>query len=156
MAHRRQLEEAFAGAGADEGTLWLLDEESRALLPVWNSGLRAEEFVGKYRQPIDSGLIGLVCVTEQPICENAVYHHSAQDSTLDRKLGLLTCAMIAIPFRIRGELCGVLSCVKLKSADSAEADPEPFTTADLGEVTSAIRKIESDLEGCPADKAPGV
>ncbi len=142
----RRLQEVFAGVSASEGTIWLLDEARQALVPVWNSGPHAADFVGKHRQPVESGLIGLVCATEQAICENAVYRHAGQDPTLDRTLGLLTCAMIAVPFRIQGELRGVVSCVKLKKADSTEPDPPPFTPADLAAVTSAVRRMEGGLD----------
>jgi hypothetical protein len=140
------LEHLFAEIGASEGTLWLLDETRQALVPVWNSGPHAADFVGKHRQPVEAGLIGLVCATEQAICENAVYRHAGQDPTLDRTLGLLTCAMIAVPFRIRGELRGIVSCVKLKKADSTEPDPPPFTSEDLAAVTAAVQEMEVRLE----------
>ena len=98
------LTKAFSAVGADEGTIWLLDEKEEALVPVWSSGPYGERFIGAHRQPLTAGLMSLICVTEQGICENAVYQNAQQDPTLDRRLGVLTCAMIAVPLRF-----GVLS-----------------------------------------------
>ena len=140
------LTKAFDHVEASEGTVWLLDDRGEVLEPVWNSGPRAAEFVGKYRHPVGSGLIGLVCATEQALCENAVYRHAGQDPTLDRALKLLTCAMIAVPFRLRGGLAGVVSCVKLKSPGSSDPEPPPFTQEDLSVMVAAVRKLEEAVE----------
>ena len=59
--------------------------------------------------------MSLICVTEQAICENAVYQNAQQDPTLDRRLGVLTCAMIAVPLRFRDAIHGGVSCVRLKA-----------------------------------------
>ena len=59
------LRKAFAAVGADEGTIWLLDENEEALVPVWSSGPYGERFVGIHRQPLTAGLMSLICVTEQ-------------------------------------------------------------------------------------------
>jgi hypothetical protein len=141
------LVEEFAAAGADEGTIWLIDEARRALTPVWNSGPHAEAFVGRHSQPLSVGLVSLVFMTGQALCENRVYWHAGQDPTLDHSLGLLTCSMIVVPLCIRGEACGVVSCVKLKRADSEEPDPPPFTAADLARITGAVQRL-----GCEMDR----
>lgn len=140
------LRRTFARAGADEGTLWRLDEGRTALLPVWNSGPAAALIVGKHRQPLASGLISLVCITEQPLCENAVHRHAGQDPTLDRSLGKLTCAMIAVPLHCDGVIQGVISCVKLRPADSPGPDPPGFDAADLRLVAEAAERIGRSLE----------
>ncbi|HEY5814031.1 MAG TPA: hypothetical protein VIT23_15425, partial [Terrimicrobiaceae bacterium] len=97
----RILKGAFEAVRADEGTIWLLDEKEEALVPVWSSGPYGERFIGIHRQPLTAGLMSLICVTEQAICENSVYQNAQQDPTLDRRLGVLTCAMIAVPLRFR-------------------------------------------------------
>lgn len=98
---------------ATEGTLWLLDEARQYLVPVWNSGPAADRFVGSFVQPLSSGLISLVCITELALCENAVDQNGRQDPTLDRQLGLKTEAMIAVPLYFHDQLRGIISCVKL-------------------------------------------
>ncbi len=131
------LAAAFSRCSADEGTLWLLDEEGSALVPVWNSGPHADRFVGRHRQPLRFGLISLVCVSGQALCENDVYRNAGQDPALDQTLGVLTCAMIAVPLLLRGEPCGVISCVKLKPAGNAGPDPAPFQAEDLAVIAGA-------------------
>lgn len=121
------LECAFRGVGAHEGTIWLLNADKTALVPRLNTGTRAREFVGRYHQPLTSGLVSVAFHTEQPLSENEVYRSGRHDKTLDLQLGLHTCAMIAAPFNFCGEVRGVLSCVQLKPADGNEPDPPGFT-----------------------------
>jgi hypothetical protein len=140
------LKKAFDSVGADEGTIWLLDENEEALVPVWSSGPYGERFVGIHRQPLTAGLMSLICVTEQAICENSVYQNAQQDPTLDRRLGVLTCAMIAVPLRFRDAIHGGVSCVRLKRANASAPEPPPFSTADLALVTDAVREVERLIE----------
>jgi hypothetical protein len=111
---------------ADEGTIWLIDPERESLLPVFNSGPHASEFVGHFRQSLRSGMISMVVATEQPICENDVQQDHRQDRTLDTRLGLRTCAMIAAPFYFWGELRGVVSGVQVREADEDSPSPPGF------------------------------
>lgn len=140
------LRTAFLETRADEGTLWLLDPSLEALIPVWNSGANAAHFVGHYRQPLQTGLISLVCVSGQALCENSVYQNAGQDPTLDRQLGVLTCSMIAVPLKFRGEIRGVISCVKLKPANTNTPDPEGFTPEDLVRIGEAARLFKQNEE----------
>ncbi len=140
------LRKAFVAVHADEGTIWLLDEKQEALVPVWSSGPYGERFVGIHRQPLTAGLMSLICVTEQAICENSVYQNAQQDPTLDRRLGVLTCAMIAVPLRFRDAIHGGVSCVRLKKANASAPEPSPFSTADLALVTDAVREVERLIE----------
>lgn len=143
------MECAFRNVGAHEGTVWLLNDAKDALVPRFNTGQRAHEFVGRYHHPLTSGFVSVVFHTEQPLCENGVYRSARHDKTLDLKLGLHTCAMIAVPLTFCGELRGVISCVQIKSAAGDEPDPPGFTDKDLGAVqlvASAIgRLIEAKL-----------
>jgi GAF domain-containing protein len=134
---------------AHEGTIWLLNSSRDALVPRFSTGSRADEYVGKFRQPLNAGLIGLVFHTEQPLSENGVYQSARHDKTLDLRLGLQTCAMIAVPLIFCGEERGVLSCSQSKPATGDEPDPPGFTDDDLRAVqltTAAIgRLIEAKL-----------
>ena len=49
---RSLLLDGFARVGAHEGTVWLLDEARAALIPRFNSGPHAEQFVGTFRQSV--------------------------------------------------------------------------------------------------------
>lgn len=117
--------------GAHEGTVWLLDESRSELIPRFNNGSRAEEFVGKHRQQLRDSMIGMVVSTEQPICENDVYKNDRHNKGLDRKLNLLTCAMLAVPFYFAGDLRGVLTAVQLKPATGDAPEPPGFSPAHL-------------------------
>lgn len=128
---RALLVDAFARVGAHEGTVWLLDPAREALVPRFNTGPHAEKFVGQFRQSLRSGMISMVVAMEQPICENDVHKNAQQDRSLDQKLELQTCAMLAVPFLFAGELRGVVSCVQLRRSDSVEADPPGFRVEHL-------------------------
>lgn len=123
---RDLVTQGLSVATADEGTIWLIDPPGEALLPVFNSGPYADQFVGKFRQSLRSGMISMVVATEQPIYENDVHLNRQQDRTLDGRLGVQTCAMIAAPFYFAGELRGVLSGVQLRPVDEAQAEPNGF------------------------------
>ena len=122
----------LAHAGAHEGTVWLLDTARSALVPRFNNGPHARNFVGTFRQSLHSGMISAVVATEQPMCENAVHRDERQDKSLDRRLGVRTCAMIAVPFYFAGALRGVISAVQLTVADAAAPEPPGFFPESLG------------------------
>jgi len=102
-----------AQAGADEGTLWLVDESEEFLVPAFNSGPRAHEIVGQFKQPLKSGLICLVFASEQPFLENDVAQNRDQSKLLDTLLKVETAALIAVPFYFLRQCRGVISCVQL-------------------------------------------
>ena len=122
----------LAHSGAHEGTVWLLDAARGALVPRFNNGPNARAFVGTFHQSLHSGMISAVVATEQPMCENAVHRNARQDKSLDRRLGVRTCAMLAAPFYFAGELRGVLSAVQLTTADAASPEPPGFPPEALG------------------------
>jgi len=124
-------------ATGDEGTLWLVDRPAQALVPVYNNGPDAEKWVGKYRQPLSSGIISMVYSTEEPFCENDVASNTAQDPTLDRILALRTEAMIAVPFYFAQECRGVISCVRIANSDRFKAKPGGFTIESMREIILA-------------------
>lgn len=123
---RTFLVDGFHRVGAHEGTIWMLDAERQHLIPRFNSGPHAAAFVGSFRQTLRTGMISMVAATQQPICENDMCRDARQDTALDRQLQLQTCAMLAVPFSFMGEVRGVISCVQLKAAGSAEPDPPGF------------------------------
>lgn len=114
------MEHGFAEASADEGTVWLLDAVGEFLVPAWNTGPNAEKLVGKFKQPLNAGLICMVFSSEQPFLENEVWKNSRQSKLLDSMLEVQTSAMVAVPFYFLRACRGVVSCVKL---DKPGADP---------------------------------
>jgi hypothetical protein len=138
--------EGLAQAGAHEGTVWLLDATQSWLVPRFNNGPNASNFVGNFRQSLHTGMISMVVVTEQPICENEVHKNAQQDPTLDRKLGLVTCSMLAVPFYFSGELRGVISAVRLKSAGADVPDPVGFSLENLRALQLTADVLERLIE----------
>ncbi len=123
---RRAIQLAFGQAGADEGTVWLVDTARKNLLPAYNTGPNAEQFVAKFRQPLDRGLVSMVFSNEKPFTENEVPKNAAQDKTLDKKLNVQTLAMIIVPLYFLEACRGVISCVKLGTPGTARKDSQGF------------------------------
>lgn len=107
------LRDSFEKVSADEGTLWLAHKSKGVLVPVFNSGPGSKEFVAKFRQPLDRGVVSMVFHNEQAFCENEVYKNATHDETIDEALHQVTAAMIAVPFYFAHEPRGVVSCVRL-------------------------------------------
>ena len=143
---RDQLVEALATAQAHEGTVWLLDKERSVLVPRFNSGPHAAEFVGSFRQSLRSGMISMVVATEQPVCENEVRENQQQDKSLDQQLGLATCAMLAVPFYFAGELRGVISAVRLQAAGEPTPVPPGFSAENLATLQLAAAVLARMVE----------
>jgi hypothetical protein len=114
------LREVFQGgvteAGAHEGTIWLADEAVEFLVPALNTGPNAEQFVGRFKQPLSAGLICMVFASEQPFLENEVTKSPGQSKLLDSLLQVETTALIAVPFYFLRACRGVISCVQLSQA----------------------------------------
>jgi hypothetical protein len=144
------LSAAFREAQADEGTLWLADSSGENLIAVHNSGPDSPHIVG-FAQPLGRGIISMVYETEQAFCENDIRCNSVRDSTLDLRLGKSTRAMIAVPFVIRGETCGVVSCVRMDGAESAPAD---FTGRDLDAIVRGTGFLQQAIESSLARLDP--
>lgn len=144
---KQTADHAFQQAGAHEGTIWMCNAEETHLVPVFNNGPRAAEFVGAYQQPLTAGIISMVFASEQPFCENDVYRNAVQDKTLDRQLGLHTCGLIAVPFHFAKRHRGVISCVTVKAAESLQDDPPGFTPGSLMIVQSASLALSRLVEG---------
>lgn len=106
------LQEAFARIGADEGSIWLLDQEKQHLVVAYNSGPNSEKIMG-FKQPVTKGIVSLVVASEHAFVENQVYKNAKHSATLDKKLQKTTYAMVAVPFYFLNEVRGVISCVQL-------------------------------------------
>jgi len=117
---REVLQQAFADAGADEGSVWLLDDAAEHLIIAHNTGPNASRVVGQFKQPVHSGLIGMVFASEQPFIENEVYKNSRQNKTLDELLSCRTSALLAAPFYFLDACRGIVSAVQLEQPDSPE------------------------------------
>ena len=143
---RQVLEKSFAEAGADEGTVWLLDLPGEHLVPAHNTGPRAAELVGKFKQPLNAGLICMVFANEQPFLENEVWKNVHQSKLLDSQLQQQTSAMIAVPFYFLRACRGVISCVQLKPMEGAPAKTAGFRPPDLESVQRAAALLTQAIE----------
>ena len=143
---RSLLVGAFDRVGAHEGTVWLLDEAKTALVPRFNSGANAEKFVGRFQQKLDAGMISMVAVTEQPVCENEVCRNARHDGRLDGELRVKTWAMVAVPFSFFSELRGVISCVQLVGAECGETTLPGFSAEHLHELQHAAGLLSRIIE----------
>jgi hypothetical protein len=145
---RRSLERGFADAGADEGTIWLLDQIGENLVPVFNTGPDADRFVGQFKQPLSTGLISMVFASEQPFLENEVWRNEHQSKLLDSLLQVQTCAMIAVPFYFQRQCRGVISSVRLRRPGERRPEPEGFRREHLASVqqVSALLTRLIDLQ----------
>jgi hypothetical protein len=147
---RQTIEHGFAEAGADEGTVWLLDQPGECLVPAWNTGPHADKLVGKFRQPLNAGLICMVFSSEQPFLENEVWKNSRQSKLLDSMLEVQTSAMIAVPFYFLRSCRGVVSCVQLnKSGASAGSGFRPEHLTSVQRATAVLSQlVELKLLSC--------
>jgi GAF domain len=146
---REIFRKGVAEAGAHEGTIWLVDEAEEHLVPVFNTGLRANQIVGQFKQPLKLGLISMVFASEQPFIENAVPQNPTQSKLLDSLLQVETIALIAVPFYFLDSCRGIISCVQLSQPDrSTPGLPEfrPQHLACIQQTASLLsRFIEHEL-----------
>lgn len=118
--------------GADEGTVWLTPDAGRTLTPCWNNGPLAVDFVGRFSMPATEGLTGLVFTSSMASSESEVCFNQMQNRMLDASLGVLTWAMLAVPLRLAGQVCGVITAVRLiRRADLGELQTMPRSRADF-------------------------
>jgi GAF domain-containing protein len=145
-ATRAAMSNCLGAVGANEGAVWLADPTRENLVVAFNCGPNASELVGGFKQSLSAGMISLVFASEQPLCENEVYKNQRQDKTLDQKLGVLTVAMMVVPFYFVHELRGVVSCVRLKNARSPEPDPPAFSLDDLRALQTTVDLISTTID----------
>jgi len=146
---QQMLEQGFKEATAHEGTVWLVDAAGEFLEPAFNTGPRAEQIIGQFKQPLNSGLIPMIFASEQCFIENDVSRNSQQSKLLDTQLQVKTHALIAVPFHFLNACRGVVSCVQLKPTDAQSPQPAGFQPAHLAAVqrtTSLLAQwVESRL-----------
>jgi hypothetical protein len=110
------LRETFTRISADEGSIWLLDQEKEHLVVAYNSGPDTDKIMG-FKLPVTKGIISLVVASEHAFVENQVYKNAKHSAILDEKLKKTTYAMIAVPLYFLNEVRGVISCVQLQDVE---------------------------------------
>lgn len=120
---RHLLGEGFDNSHADEGVVWLVDADHKNLVPVFGTGPLAKHFVGKFKQPLSSGLLSMVFATERPFIENHLDEDVSQNKKLDSLLKVKTHAMVAAPLYFLHGCRGIVSCVQWIQPRSKQAPP---------------------------------
>jgi hypothetical protein len=143
---RQALLQGFAEAGAHDGAVWLLDETSEHLEPVFGTGGHAERLIGHFKQPLNEGLICMVFASERPFLENDVWKNEQHSQLVDTFLDIQTCAMIAVPFYFLQACRGVVSCVQLKKTGARGAEPPGFRPEHLASVQRAAATLSRLIE----------
>jgi hypothetical protein len=113
---------------ASATAIWIVSQEEKALIPVWNSS--QAEFVNTYRQPLDRGIVSMVFSTEMPFLETSPQTNIAFDPTLDTQLNNRTNAIMAAPFYFLRACRGVISSVQLAGGNEPPRERE-FAAHDL-------------------------
>ncbi len=140
---RELLRRSASAAGAENTALWLVRDNT--LAAVLGTGPHAAHFVGRYEQALERGIISLVYVSGQPLCENAIAENPHHNPTLDHQLGITSDAMIALPITALGEIAGVLTCVHCRPAGATE-EPSRFHAKDLAEFEFAAACVGRILD----------
>ena len=148
----RVLGDSFKRAGADEGSVWIVDPEMKHLVISYNSGPNAKTISG-FQQPLDEGIVSLVFANEQSFVETEVFRNVQHSGILDEKLGVTTYAMIVVPFYFLNECRGVISCVKLMEATACAGKlvpkgpvPSGFDLNDLATIQNATLIIRDLID----------
>lgn len=146
------LKDSFIRAGADEGSVWIVDSEMRHLVVSYNSGPDAERVIG-FRQDLREGIVSLVFANEQSFVETEIYRNAQHSGILDEKLGVTTYAMVVVPFYFLNECRGVISCVKLIETIVSDGKllpkgsvPSDFNLSDLSTIQNAALIIRDLID----------
>lgn len=130
---------------ADGGTLWWLSPGEAVLEAVFNP--LEPEIAGK-RQPLVSGIISLVLATSETLRVESADSHHHHSAVIDTALGKRTRTMIAVPFRLRDRVCGVLTAVRFGAA-------EPFGCRETGVLERQVSVISVMLDSILAARITG-
>ncbi len=123
---------ALRNIQADEGSVWLTPDGGHTLTPCWNNGPQAADFVGKFSLSAQDGLTGLAFTSSMASSESEVCFNQMQNHVLDDALGVFTWAMLAVPLRLAGQVCGVITAVRLiKRAALGDLKTMPRSVADF-------------------------
>ncbi len=132
---REVLSLAVEQAGAESGSIMLVDAEAGELRIAFADGLSGE-IVRTMRQPLGEGVAGKVALSGEPI----VLHERIDDPRFrdGRERSRISAAMCA-PLKLDGRVIGVLNV-------SSSLPTKRFTEADLGRLVTVGAQISSILD----------
>ena len=116
------------------------------MVPAYSTGPDADKIVGKFKQPLNAGLICMVFASEQAIVENDVYKNARQSKLLDELLQVQTYALIAAPFQLLKACRGVISCVQLKRPQTRAQELAGFDFAHLTAIQRSAALLSQLIE----------
>ena len=89
----------------------------------------------------------MVLAIQSAVIERDVYKNPQHDGSADRRLGLVTVHMMAVPLYFAGDSRGVISAVRLRSSESDEgSDPPPFEKTHLESLKKSARELGQSLD----------
>lgn len=136
---QRLIADCYRDAGAHEGVIWMLDGEGKHLLCACQIGPASSRLVN-FRQPLTSGVSGMVLATQQAFCENNLAANRASASNLEERLGVIVCSRILVPYFIAGKMRGIVACYQTKPTLEAP-DPPGFGTDAVEEMSLLARLL---------------
>jgi len=131
------LDTVSARTMSDEGTLWAIDREAQALVPIHHRGPDPAAFLARVSQPLGAGIISMVFAGGSSLCENDIAANPAHSQHIDQITGRETAAMIVTPIHAAGRVVAVLTGVKIRHARGAE--PSCYTLEDLSALQATAR-----------------
>ena len=112
---------------ADRSTLWLLDEQKKALWSQVQSG--DGQSLIDLRMPADKGIVGYVAATGETLNISDAYKDARFDVTADQKTGYRTHTILCMPvFSSSGQLIGVSQLINKARGHFTQLD-ESFMRA---------------------------
>ncbi len=117
------LHATLEAVSSRDGSLLLLDEETKELVFVAVVGESQEDLIG-YRIPADAGVAGWVATHRQPALVPNVREDPRWLPTVDQWIGFKTTCLMGAPLEFGKRVLGVLEVVNPQ-------DGKPFTEDDL-------------------------
>lgn len=118
---RRLIADCLRDAEAHEGVVWLLDRDGKNIFCAYQTGAHSSK-LNNIRVPVETGVAGMVLVTQQPFCENNLGVNRAAASTIEERMGVIVCARALVPFFIAGKMRGLVAAYRTKATPEL---PEP-------------------------------
>ena len=124
-----------------ESTLWAVDRDLEALVPIYHRGPDPENFLATVSQPLGAGIISMILAGGNSLCENDIATNPSHSQKIDQITGRETAAMIVTPVHAAGCVIAVLTGVRIRGAA-----PSSYTLEDLSALQLAARLVGELIE----------
>ncbi len=136
---KRTMTDCLRDAEANEGVVWLLDREGKNLTCAYQIGPHSSR-LNNIRVPVESGVSGMVLVTQQTFSENNLGINRAAASAVEERMGVIVSSRILVPFFIAGQIRGVVAGYRTKANIDAN-EPPGFSADDVEELNLLSRLL---------------